>query len=75
MIFALSVLMVWQIARLIGSSRQPNATLSQPSRKVMNAFPAVQIPLSPGSEAISVTEHTTRTFDPGRIKRPADDDE
>ena len=74
MVFALSVLLVWQISRLIGVPRQSAAALSQPQRPVVSTYPPVQIASPLADSAGSVTEHTTRTFDPSRVKRPAADE-
>ena len=74
MVFATSVLLVWQISRLISMPRQSFGTLSPPSRPQVSTYAPVQIAAPPADSAASVTEHTTRTFDPRRVKIAADDE-
>ena len=70
MICAISVFLIWQISRLISSSRQSPAALPQPTRKSVSAYPS--LPMA-APVADSVTEHTTRNFDPNRLRRQADE--
>ena len=76
MVCAISLLLVWQISRLIAMPRQSTGALSAPPRPVVSTYtPApVQIAAPLADSAASVTEHTTRTFDPHRVKRAAEDE-
>ena len=70
MICAISVLLVWQISRLISSSRQSPDVLPQSPRQAVSGYPPLPIA---APVANSVTEHTTRNFDPNRLRRQADE--
>jgi hypothetical protein len=74
MVFATTVLLVWQISRLIAMPRQSAVAFSQPPRPQVITQAPVQIPTPLAESAASVTEHTTRTFDPRRVKIAADDE-
>jgi hypothetical protein len=68
MISAISGLLVWQIARLLSLPRQ-TSTLLQPQRPTRASAP----PLVAAPSA-SVTEHTTRNFDPSLYREPSADE-
>jgi uncharacterized paraquat-inducible protein A len=77
MVCAISILLVWQIARLISMPRQSLGALSPPPRQQVGPFAPVQMvspPADSGGSGGSVTEHTTRTFDPRRVRIAADDE-
>ena len=74
MVCAISLLLVWQISRLISMPRQSLGALSQPPRSQVSTHASVQVAAPPADSAPSVTEHTTRTFDPRRVKIAADDE-
>ena len=71
MICAISVLLVWQISRLISSVRQSPSAASEPPRQAVAAYPPLSMAAAPVVD--SVTEHTTRNFDPNRLRRQADE--
>ena len=68
MVCAISILLVWQISRLISVPRQSLGALSRPPRQQANTYAPVQMISPPADSGGSVTEHTTRTFDPRRVK-------
>jgi hypothetical protein len=74
MVFATTVLLVWQISRLIGMPRQSTAMSMPPPRPHVSAYAPVQIAPPLAVSSASVTEHTTRTFDARRVKKVTDDE-
>ena len=76
MVFAISVLLVWQISRLIGMPRQSIGASPPPPRPAVSTYTPVPVQIAAplADSAASVTEHTTRTFDPHRVKRAAKDE-
>jgi len=73
MVFAVSVLLIWQISRLIGGPHRSPGVLSQPHRRPSSVNTPVQI-AAPLPDNVSVTEHTTRNFEPHLVKRHAADE-
>ena len=69
MVTAISTLLVLQVSRLIGASRLAPDVSSQAPKPVIVSYAAPQIPAQ-GPIVASVTEHTTRTFDPARYSEP-----
>ena len=61
-VFGIAGGLIWQLSRLISTFKQSvKAALTEPTPLPMNQPPRLVAPLKPGT---SVTEHTTRSFDP-----------
>jgi hypothetical protein len=65
MVSGISILLGFQIARLIGARQ--SAPVSQPQPQQLVQPRQIQIPPPPAG-VMSVTEHTTRTFNPVNLK-------
>ncbi len=61
-VFGIAGGLIWQLSRLISTFKQSvKAALTEPTPLLMNQPSRLVTPLKPGT---SVTEHTTRSFDP-----------
>ena len=68
MISAISGLLVWQVSRLLSLPRQTANNLLQPQRPTR--APALPLVPAPPGAVASVTENTTRNFDPSLYREP-----
>jgi hypothetical protein len=65
-ILGIAGLLIWQLARLITASKQITALPQQPGR--LEAAPAYARIAEPPRPVASVTEHTTRNFEPRLVE-------
>jgi hypothetical protein len=70
-IFSISALLVWQLARVVSITREADTARQSKGHYPQGEYNAPPQIAAPPAAVSSVTEHTTRNFDPALKQGPA----